>query len=439
MADQEIWGGVLARLRTAHPNICRQWFEDLEPLGISEGLIHVRAGSDVHRDYLKRACADPFSEAARDVTGRLISVRFLGPDDTLDPAELAPPRAPSRLRDDSLPINPDNTFENFVQGPGNRLAHAGAVAVAANPGTAFNPVFVHGGVGLGKTHLLHAVCIRISQEQPDARLCYISCESFVSQFMQAIQIGEMEQFRARFREADVLVVDDVQFLSPAERSQEEFFHTFNELYQAKRQIVLSSDEPPEKIPTLQERLVSRFKWGFVAEVEPPCYETRVAIVKSKATLRGVDVPDDVACLIASRRIGSIRELENALTSLQAQVLVDGGPITMSLAREALGEPAEIAAAPSVEVITSTVTDFYNVRISELQSKKRHRSVALPRQVCMYLTRRLTRHSLEEIGGMFGGRDHTTVMHAVKTVETKRGADEQFDAVVSSLEKRVTGR
>jgi len=435
MADQEIWGGVLARLRTAHPNICRQWFEDLEPLGISEGLIHVRAGSDVHRDYLKRACADPFSEAARDVTGRLISVRFLGPDDTLDPAELAPPRAPSRLRDDSLPINPDNTFENFVQGPGNRLAHAGAVAVAANPGTAFNPVFVHGGVGLGKTHLLHAVCIRISQEQPDARLCYISCESFVSQFMQAIQIGEMEQFRARFREADVLVVDDVQFLSPAERSQEEFFHTFNELYQAKRQIVLSSDEPPEKIPTLQERLVSRFKWGFVAEVEPPCYETRVAIVKSKATLRGVDVPDDVACLIASRRIGSIRELENALTSLQAQVLVDGGPITMSLAREALGEPAEIAAAPSVEVITSTVTDFYNVRISELQSKKRHRSVALPRQVCMYLTRRLTRHSLEEIGG----RDHTTVMHAVKTVETKRGADEQFDAVVSSLEKRVTGR
>ena len=439
MADQEIWGGVLTRLRTSHPNICRQWFEDLEPLGISEGLIHVRAGSDVHRDYLKRACSDPFSEAARDVTGRLISVRFLGPGDALDPAELAPPRAPSRLRDDSLPINPDNTFENFVQGPGNRLAHAGAVAVAANPGKAFNPVFIHGGVGLGKTHLLHAICIRISQERPDATLCYISCESFVSQYMQAIQLGEMEQFRSRFREADVLVVDDVQFLSPAERSQEEFFHTFNELYQAKRQIVLSSDDPPEKIPTLQERLVSRFKWGFVAEVQPPCYETRVAIVKSKAALRGVEVPDDVACLVASRRTGSIRELENALTSLQAQVLVDGGPITMSLAREALGEPAEVAAAPSVEIITSTVTDFYNVRIAELQSKKRHRSVALPRQVCMYLMRKLTRHSLEEIGGMYGGRDHTTVMHAVKTIEAKRGADDQFDAVVASLEKRVTGR
>ncbi|MEL7473846.1 MAG: chromosomal replication initiator protein DnaA, partial [Planctomycetota bacterium] len=341
-------------------------------------------------------------------------------------------------RDDALVINPDYTFESFVVGPSNRLAHAAALAVAANPGTAYNPLFTHGGVGLGKTHLMQAVSLRIHEANPDLIIYYLSCESFMTQFMEAVQAGKMTDFRHRFRDVDVLIVDDIHFLAKGDTSQEEFFHTFNTLHHANKQIVLSSDAPPEEIPELEDRLVSRFKWGLVASIDPPRLETRVEILRSKARIRGIHLESDVAEFVAERVATNIRELEGALTQLQMRAAVETRPIDLRLAREALGSRpgGPRPSAPTLERIIEAITDFYGVRLADLQSKRRHRSITQPRQVCMFLARKLTRHSLEEIGGYFGGRDHTTVMHALRAVEQRKSDDPEFARTLESLEHRI---
>lgn len=455
---------MLSHLRANHPAICRQWFEELEPLGVAGGVMSVRTVTLVHRDYLKKQCLEHFNDAIRSVSGQLLAIRFLGPDEdsvrtTTPPAHgsdsVVETKPASRSgaggvamgphgahgasaaseRHDSLVINPDYTFDNFVIGPGNRLAHAAAMGVAERPGRAYNPMFVHGGVGLGKSHLLQAVCLRIAEMSPGATMYYTSCEGFMTQFIEAVQAGLMADFRHRFRDVDVLVVDDIHFLAKRDRTQEEFFHTFNALYQANKQIILSSDAPPEEIPDLEERLVSRFKWGLVTKIEPPDYETRVEIIKAKARMRGLDLSDDVACFIAERIKSNIRELEGAVTKLQIQSKVEGRPIDAALAASALGDVL-IAAVPSIHSIVTAVTSYYGVRLADLQSKRRQQSVVLPRQICMYLARRLTRHSLEEIGGFFGGRDHTTVMHAIKAVEARREQDDKLDPVIRSMEDRL---
>ncbi len=473
--DRKIWEGMLSHLRAQNPAICRQWFEELEPLGVSGGVMSVRTLTAVHRDYLKKQCLDHFNDAIRSVSGQLLAIRFLGPDEVVAspsrqnrpagaPDAVVEPK-PSSLSNagvsmggtgntafagsgtdsalatlhDSLVINPDYTFDNFVIGPGNRLAHAAAIAVAEMPGRAYNPVFVHGGVGLGKSHLLQAICLRIVDTNPGATMYYTSCEGFMTQFIEAVQQGLMSEFRHRFRDVDVLVVDDIHFLAKRDRTQEEFFHTFNALYQAHKQIILSSDAPPEEIPDLEERLVSRFKWGLVTKVEPPDYETRVEILKAKARIRGLDLSNEVAGYIAERIKANIRELEGAVTKLQIQSKVEGRPIDLSLAAASLGD-AIIAAVPSIQSIVTAVTSYYGVRLADLQSQRRQQSIVLPRQICMFLARNLTRHSLEEIGGFFGGRDHTTVMHAIKAIETRRSQDEKLDMTVRAMEERLsTGR
>ncbi len=434
--DLEIWAGMRAHLRAEHPSICRQWFDDIEPLGIDAGVLHLRTASDVQRDYLIRQGSDAFNDAARTVSKYFLSVRFLGPHDEPEPVRGSV--VPAAKRAIGLDLHPDNGFENFVTGPGNRLAHAASVAVAGNPGKAYNPLFIHGGVGLGKTHLLQAICLQIAAERPDAVIYYTSCDDFLNQFMEAVQRGQMSDFRHRFRDVDVLVIDDIHFLADRERSQEEFFHTFNALYQADKQLVLSSDERPEEIPKLEQRLVSRCQWGLVAEVEPPCFETRVAILKKKATLRGIELPDEVATHIAGLIDTNIRELEGAITKVQVVSMVEGGPIDLALARRALGEKIEARApaGPSIPQIIEVVTDYYQVKTTDLQGRRRHRSVALPRQVCMYLARQNTLYSLEEIGGFFGGRDHTTVMHAIKTIDAKRAHDADLDALLRNLEQEL---
>lgn len=466
--DRQIWDAMLGYLRANHPAVCRQWFEELAPLGIAGGALQLRTLSDLHRDYLRRQCGDVFNDAARTVSGRLLSVRFLGPDDQatpatpLTPSRRAPepprvvsqvepkppapePERPARVvishsdhsRYESLVINPDYAFENFVVGPGNRLAHAAAQAVSANPGRAYNPFFVHGGVGLGKTHLLQAMCLRIVESNPRASIHYTSCEGFVTHYFESVQSGELSEFRHRFRDVDVLVIDDIHFLAKRDRSQEEFFHTFNSLFQSNKQIILSSDAPPEDIPDLEERLVSRFKWGLVAKVEAPDYETRIQILKTKARLRGLQMPDDVAEYIAERLASNIRELEGAVVKLQIHSTVEKRPIDLSLAKTALGdEPRQPAGEPTIQCIIDVVTDYYAIRLADLQSKHRQRSIALPRQVCMFLARRCTRHSLEEIGGFFGGRDHTTVMHAIRSVEVRCKDAPEFDSTIRSLEDRI---
>ncbi len=457
--DRKIWDGMMSHLRAHHPAICRNWFEELEPLGVAGGVMAVRTLSNVHRDYLKKQCSDQFNDAIRSVSGQLLTIKFLGPEDDHRPAPRSPiatatvreavveskPIAQARavseaqqaLRPESLVLNPDYTFENFVIGPGNRLAHAAAVAVAEKPGRAFNPMFVHGGVGLGKSHLLQAICLRITENNPAATMHYTSCEGFMTQFLEAVQAGQMSDFRHRFRDVDLLVVDDIHFLAKRDRTQEEFFHTFNALHQAGKQIILSSDAPPEEIPELEERLVSRFKWGLVTKVEPPEYETRIEIVKAKARMRGLDLPDDVACLIAERIKSNIRELEGAVTKIQMQAKADARPIDAALAATALGDVVVQTAAPSIHAIVTTVMNYFGVRLADLQSKRRQQSIVLPRQICMFLARKFTRHSLEEIGGFFGGRDHTTVMHAVDAVETRRAQDEELHRIILGFEDRLS--
>jgi len=442
--DQALWRDLLSAVQRSDPGVCRHWFSEIKLSGIESGVMELVAPSRGHVEYLRRECMRVFTEAAVEATGHLLGVRFVT-EPTLQKSAATDgaatnghaPQPASAI--DELTFSPDYTFESFVVGPNNRLAHAAARAIVDTPGRTYNPLFIHGGVGLGKTHLLQAICVGIEQNSPDARLLYISCEGFITRFIECVQSGRMDDFRHQFRDVDLLVIDDVHFLAKRDRTQDEFFHTFNSLYQQQRQIVLSSDAPPDQIPDVEERLVSRFHWGMVAPIEPPAYETRVEIVKNKARNRGAKIDDDVAGFIAARIDSNIRELEGALTKVQMLASVDESPVTMEIARSALGEERRKEPAPvTIESVVDAVTAYYDVSLSSLQSKKRHRSIAFPRQVCMYLAREHTRYSLEEIGGYFGGRDHSTVLHAVRKVGKARQTDEHLDAAIRRLERELTG-
>ena len=441
---------LLAYLRRSHGEVCRHWFDQIEVLSVDGATIALLVEEPVRLSYLQRCCVPQFTEAAQAVTGRLIGVRFVGergtapaPAPTASNATVAP--AGEALFEEQLLLSPDYSFESFVVGPTNRLAHAAAQAVASKPGRAYNPFFVHGGVGLGKTHLLQAVCQSLLRQNPSARIVYISCSSFMDLFHEAVRAGRMMEFRHRFRNADMLVIDDIHFLSKHEQTQEEFFHTFNALFEARRQIVLSSDAAPGEIPDLEERLVSRFNCGLVARIDKPAYETRVAIIKAKAALHELELPDDVPAYIAARIDANIRELEGALTRLRGLSMANGVPITLELAKQALADgreaagEGEVSGQPTIQHIIEAVTRYYDIKLSDLMSKRRHKSVALPRQICMWLARKHTRYSLEEIGGYFGGRDHTTVMHAVRTVASRTQADSALSSDVSRIEQMLSRR
>jgi len=352
------------------------------------------------------------------------------------------PRVPGGglLWNSDVVLNHRYTFENFVVGPCNRFAHAAAVGSGERPGMNYNPFFLHGRVGVGKTHLLQALCFSILERDPGARILYLSCETFVNHFISALENGDLTEFRNKYRNVDVLVVDDIHILANKERTQEEFFHTFNTLYQAGKQLVLSSDSPPKDIPTLQERLVSRFKWGMVTEVEPPCYETRMAIVKRKSRDQGRELPDAVAQLIAEQIDQNVRELEGAVTRLLGFSSLTGKPLTLTLAREALGDLLQVnQGTPTMDDIIAAVTNKYGVKLSELQSKRRTKSITHPRQVAMFLARRITRHSLEEVGGFFGGRDHSTVIYAVDRIAKAIRSDPEVREQVENLLGRLGAR
>jgi chromosomal replication initiator protein len=427
--DTQTWQRILQAVRNQHPSIHRVWFDQLVARQITHGVIQVTVSRPAELNFCQTQCQQPFTAAAQQVTGRLVAVTFH--------CENLPRGGVFNEGEQPLPLSPDYTFEHFVTGPCNQLSHAASVAVAEGPGKAYNPLFIHGGVGLGKTHLLQAVCQKVLEKYDDARILYLSCDSFVNQFINAVETGEMNQFRHRYRQVDVLVIDDIHFLAGHPRTQEEFFHTFNTLYHQHKQIILSADCPPSEIPELEERLVSRFKWGLVTLIDRPCYETRVAILQKKARMRGLALPDDVICYIAARIENNTRELEGAITKLQGMSLLNENRIDLELAKSALGE-SETAEQKRITIqqILDAVTRYYNVRLSDLQSKKRHKSIAFPRQVCMFLARRHTRYSLEEIGGYFGGRDHTTVLHAVRTVgedcETDKEIAQQIDHIDAQL-------
>jgi chromosomal replication initiator protein len=473
--DSALWRDMIDHLRKRHAPICRQWFDDLQPVGLEGGLLTIHTDNAIQKNYLQRQCREQFNEAAQAATGALVAVQFVTPDAmpsrlTMSAAPVATPAKPVQLQqdlphapaptstiesvnlnsnqsssssrsvfEDELVLSPDYSFENFVTGPGNDLSYAAATAVANQLGNAYNPLFIHGGVGLGKTHLLQAICQKVLGDNPNASICYLSCETFVNQFLDCVQKGQMSTFRDRYRHVDLLVIDDIQFLTNRDRSQEEFFHTFNALYQNTKQIVLSSDRAPSEIPQLEERLVSRFGWGLVTSVAKPDYETRLAIVRAKAQVRGLDISDDVVCYIATRIDSNAREMEGAITTIQGHAALQNKPIDLALARKALGEQEPVAGKTQItlQVIIDAVTRYYNVRLGDLQSKRRHKSITEPRQICMWLARKHTRFSLEEIGGYFGGRDHTTVMHSIRTVETRMSIEAVFAQQVNAVEEMFT--
>jgi len=336
-------------------------------------------------------------------------------------------------------INPDFTFENFVEGKSNQLARAAAVQVAENPGRAYNPLFIYGGVGLGKTHLMHAVGNTLRQRNPAARVAYVHSERFVSDMVRALQHNSIAEFKQTYRTLDALLIDDIQFFAGKDRSQEEFFHTFNTLLEGQQQVILTCDRYPKEVAGLEERLKSRFGWGLTVAIEPPELETCVAILMSKAQASAVALPEEVAFFIAKRIRSNVRELEGSLRRVIANSRFTGRPITIDFAKEALRDLLALQERlVTIENIQKTAAEYYKIRVADLLSKRRNRSIARPRQVAMALARELTNHSLPEIGDAFGGRDHTTVMHACERVRELRESDRRMGEDYLNLLRILTG-
>ena len=347
-------------------------------------------------------------------------------------SEAAPAAMASRL-------NPAFTFESFVEGKSNQLARAAASQVGENPGTSYNPLFIYGGVGLGKTHLMHAVGNAMLARNPRARVAYVHSERFVGDMVRGLQHNKISEFKRSYRSLDALLIDDIQFFAGKERSQEEFFHTFNALLEGQRQIVLTCDRYPKEVVGLEERLKSRFGWGLTVAIEPPELETSVAILMSKAEADGVDLPEQVAFFIAKRIRSNVRELEGALRRVIANSKFTGRPINLDFAKEALRDLLALQERlVSIENIQKTVAEYYKIRVGDLLSKKRSRSIARPRQVAMALAKELTNHSLPEIGDAFGGRDHTTVLHACRRIESLRETEKRVDEDYLNLLRTLTG-
>ncbi|MFN0243301.1 MAG: chromosomal replication initiator protein DnaA [Planctomycetota bacterium] len=453
-----MWHALQSAIRSrVQPEQFETWFRRAALVLADDTHIRIAVQNDFSRDWLLSYYRETLAEAIQVVFKSAREIQITVDPELLIPAadsaaplptsEASEPHGSSRsprtangvLWNSDLGLNPKYTFDNFVVGPCNRFAHAAAVGAAEAPGNNYNPFFLHGSVGLGKTHLLQSLCFALLDRNPRTRILYLSCETFVNHFISALENGDLAKFRNKYRNVDVLVVDDIHLLANKERTQEEFFHTFNTLYQSGKQIVLSSDSPPKDIPTLQERLVSRFKWGLVTEIEPPCYETRMAILKRKSREKGREIPDDVARVVAERVESNIRELEGAVTKLISYANLSGEPISNELAREALRELfLTRKGQPSMEDIIDIVVGHFGVKLSELQSRKRTNAIAYPRQVAMYLARQITRHSLEEIGGFFGGRDHSTVLYAVEKVTTLTREDADCRALIERFLAELQG-
>lgn len=429
------WDEFLRALRSHYPDLYRSWFEELSPPRLEGGELTFVVQPAARAHFLRESCRPAFVELAMRLTGMLLSVRFLCPGEEAESRAVSSPPPLSRI-----PLGVDYTFDQFVVGPSNRLAHAACTAVSAQPGTLYNPLFLHGRSGLGKTHLLQATCFQMLRSDPARSVIYVSCESFVNDVVRAFQTGQLQQFRDSARQADALVIDDIQFLANRESSQEELFHTFNALYQSRRQLILSADVSPTEIPTLEDRLVSRFNWGLVTQIDPPDRETRQAILQKKARLRGVEIADEILDLIAERVESNIRTLEGALTNLISETQIGGKPMTLETARGVLdaydGQSSRLL---QITDVLEVVSKHFGLRLADLVGRKRSRSVSFPRQVGMYLARKLTPLSLQEIGGHFGGRDHSTVLHAERVIEADRKRARDTAETLSVLTRRLLTR
>ena len=436
-----IWDQVLGRIETkVNRHSFYTWFKPTSFVSDAGQTITVLVPNSLFKDWLTKHYSGVLSEALTEVKRSESKVLFvsegaaaaaLPPEES--PRATEPPEELSAGTAAPGGLNPRYTFDTFIVGPSNQFAHAACRAVAEAPSRSYNPLFIYGGVGLGKTHLMHAVGQYVLHHDSLLKLTYISSERFMNEMINAVRYDRILDFRERYRSVDVLLVDDIQFVSGKEGTQTEFFHTFNALYDAQKQIVLSSDRPPHEIPALEERLRSRFEWGLIADIQSPDLETKVAILKKKAESEAIPLPDNVAIYIAGRIKSNIRELEGSLIRLIAYASLTGRELTLDLAQEVLKNVIDQDdRAITIETIQKFVSDYYQLKVGELKSRNNSKSVAMPRQIAMYLCKSLTHASLPEIGRSFGGKHHSTVIHSIKKVEEMRKRDVNFNNLIGSF-------
>ncbi len=448
IAVENLWEDVLSILKPQMNNESFDlWFRPIKALSLEGGRLVLQVPNAFFADWLRDHYQARIEALLKERSNESVTLSFSVQQpvpDLLKPATPAPPPAPLIVPGPIAPpietyLNPRYTFDAFVVGHSNRFAQAASQAVAKDPGKSYNPLFLYGGVGLGKTHLMHAIGYHILQSNPRARVLYTTSEKFINEFIDSLRFEKMNQFRQKYRGLDCLLIDDIQFLVNKESSQEEFFYTFNTLYDSRKQIVITSDRPPKEIPTLQERLITRFEWGVVADIQAPELETRIAILRDKADAESLFVPDDVLLFLASHIRSNIRELEGSLIRVVAHASLTGVPLTVDSAKEVLRDvmAREEAAAPvSIEKIQEVVARHYHLDLHDMKSKRRTDAIAFPRQIAMYLARSLTDMSTTQIGDSFGGKDHTTVMHATQKIKGRLDTDPFFTALVNKIIQEI---
>jgi len=439
VTENAVWDQILARIVTkVNRHSFDTWFRPTTLLSDAGDSLVVRVPNDLFKDWLTKHYAGVMTEALEELGRPGVSVEFVADDSQPAPAGPEPAATPGDETAAHPPgapagLTPRYTFDTFIVGPSNQFAHAACRAVAEAPSRSYNPLFIYGGVGLGKTHLMHAIGQYVLQHNSSLTLTYISSERFMNEMINAVRYERILDFRERYRSVDILLVDDIQFVSGKEGTQTEFFHTFNALYDAQKQIVLSSDRPPHEIPALEERLRSRFEWGLIADIQPPDLETKVAILKRRAEAEAVPLPDNVALYIAGRIKSNIRELEGSLTRLIAYASLTGREISIDLTHDVLRNVIEQDdKAVTNESIQKFVADYYQLKVADLKSRNNSKSIAMPRQIGMYLAKHLTDASLPEIGRSFGGKHHSTVIHSIKKVEELRKEDENFNSLIENF-------
>jgi len=441
----KIWTKTTKQIRTLlNTETYNLWFSAVQPLSLNQSSITLEVPNEFSEVWLKDNYLELLQDALAQASGRKLKIKFkVAEGNGIAPATAKATRgrksaSTRKVNEGDLIFNPRNTFETFVVGNNNSFAHAAAMAVAQQPGKAYNPLFLYGGTGLGKTHLLHAVGQHVVATKKTAKVSYVSSEKFTNEYIAAIQGNQLVKFRKKYRQTDVLLIDDIQFLAGKERIQEEFFHTFNTLHEANKQVVLTCDRPASEIQNLEHRLVSRFEWGLVTDLQPPDVETRLAILGNKVKTMGVEIPDEVLTFLANRIRTNIRRLEGALIRVASYAHLTGKELTNdvveNLLREILQEEGRHTI--TIEVIQKKVAEKFDLRMADMTSKRRPENIAFPRQIAMFLSRQLTEHSLSAIGETFGGRDHGTVLHACRLVKDRMEIDANVRQTVHYLEKQL---
>ncbi len=442
---KNIWDKTLNMLKSEMTEISfNTWIKSCTPVSIQSDTIQISVPNEFSKDVLETRYKALIENSIEVACSKFYNLVFVI-ESQLDNKQMKlisndKEKPAVTVSDDmSATLNPKYTFDSFVIGNSNRFAHAASLAVAESPAKAYNPLFIYGGVGLGKTHLMHAIGHYVLQNNPNSKVMYVSSEKFTNELINAIKDDKNEEFRNKYRNMDVLIIDDIQFIAGKERTQEEFFHTFNALHEANKQIIISSDRTPKEIPTLEDRLRSRFEWGLSADIQAPDFETRMAILKKKADVEKLNVQNEVMVYIATKIKSNIRELEGALIKLIAYASLTNSEITVDLAEEALKDIISKKQNKNitVDLIQDVVSSYFNLRIEDLKSQRRTRNVAYPRQIAMYLSRKLTDMSLPKIGDEFGGRDHTTVIHAYEKISDSLHTDESLQHTINDITKKLT--